>query len=589
MAETATFHFAWVDPDETTFNSVTHAREDEAVFSFEIAQNENEFATAQIEVQRPTEGLLNPSRKQYAWISVTYSAGTVALFFGRVVAFPKNLDSEVVTLEFVAQFPGWEDARKTLFNTLKVAPFWDEAFIPKEHIDDPDQALEARPSLYHYDRTTGAITLSNVLVGGSSMTVSDQPSDSLTFDVTDNPAQKITVTASVGWEQRIIGDTRINLQVDREFDGNRVNTFTPDALERAWPKVGDTIGGQSGYTVVESSIDRLGALASGMAQESSTYKIKISDIEQAFAKATINTAAATRDSKITRVWYNTTLGIGFDFAQSRSETLTFTLENDVQPLAFGADGGETKINLQSEDVISLGLMPARWSSYFLTTAGKASFHYLLARAQAAAAMAARAVEIGFQRPLFDMVDITCDHSVTLTDERIPGGTATGKVKSYRLVLDGQTGEAVGSAVLGVSVGNGIDYTAGSIAGYYCNTSYVGLDYQAGSGETYNPDIPAIIYEDYSGQLPDDPPIINRLANRNIVQSLSIDNGPDVQQQLLQDNQHPVRDDAADVVSQNPTVINLELRSLEPFDDVEHTITVAIAHPWAAPKGVDLAA
>ena len=465
MAEDATFHFAWVDPSETTFVSGTHAREDEDVFGFEISQTEGEFATAQVQIERPTDGLLNPGRKQYVWISVTYSGGTQALFFGRVVAFPKNLDQEIVTLEFVAQFPGWEDDRRELFEALKVAPFWDEAFTPAEDLDNPDHALEARTALYHYHRLTGAIILSDILTGGSSVTVSDHFHDSLTFDVTDNPARRVKVTATVDWEQHLTGETNsVHTQIVKAFEGGRVNTLTPDSIERAWPKVGDSLGGQSGYTVTSSKILAFGTLPSTMAPESESYKVKISDAEQAVAKAILNAAQTTRDNKLTRTWYETQLDIAFDFRQPRSETLTFTLENDVQALAFDTDGGEITISLSAEDVVRLALIPARWSTYFLTTAGKASFHYLLARAQAAAAAAARAVEISIERPFFNMLTMSCDHSITLNDTRLPGGTATGKVKSYRLSLDGATGETVGAITLGVSVGNGASYSPGETEG-----------------------------------------------------------------------------------------------------------------------------
>jgi hypothetical protein len=71
-----------------------------------IAQTEGEFATAEIVIENPGEGLLNPARKQYAWISVTADAVTTAMFFGRVTAFPRDLAGQQVTLEFTAQFPG---------------------------------------------------------------------------------------------------------------------------------------------------------------------------------------------------------------------------------------------------------------------------------------------------------------------------------------------------------------------------------------------------------------------------------------------------------------------------------------------------
>ena len=61
-------HFAWADEGET-FDATIHNREDEAVLSLSISQSEGDFASAQVNVLNPGEGLLAPGRQQWAWIS----------------------------------------------------------------------------------------------------------------------------------------------------------------------------------------------------------------------------------------------------------------------------------------------------------------------------------------------------------------------------------------------------------------------------------------------------------------------------------------------------------------------------------------
>lgn len=589
MANDATFHFAWVDPSATTFSAGTHAVEDEDVFSLEIAQTEGEFATAQITVQRPEDGLLNPTRKQYAWISVTNDATTTALFFGRVVGFPKDISSELVTLEFISQFPGWEASRDALFDTLKVLPFWDPAFIAKGDIENPDQALEARRALYHFDRLTGAVSLSDIITGTATDTVSDHLSESLSVDIIGNPARRVRVSMTVDWEQRILGETStVNTKIKRAFGGT-VNTFTGPAMQQTWPQAGDSIGDQSGYSVVKSEIRLINPLPSAMGAESTQFKTKISDAEQSYARALFNQTLTTRDAKLKRWWFSTILNVGYDFRQNRSETITATITNDVQALAFGSDGGEISIDLQSEDVVDLGLFYPRYSSYFHTARGKQSFHYGLALAQAALASSARAVEITFERPFFNALSTSCKNAITLTDPVLPGGTATGKIKSYRLSVDGDSGETSAEITLAVSVGNGDTYSSAGTTGEYCSTDYTGTTYQEVTGETADGDIPSIIYETYGNQQPTDPAIISHLANQNVVQSVTVTSTPTEQDALLQANQYPVLDDVSNIINSNPTEVALALRSLEPFDDLSHTITVTIAHPFAAPMGIDLSA
>jgi hypothetical protein len=589
VPDSVTFHFAWVDDSETTFIAGTHAREDEQIFSLVIAQNEGEFATAEIVIENPGEGLLNPARKQYAWIGVTADAVTTALFFGRVTAFPRDVVGQQVTLEFTAQFPGWEAARDTLFQSLKVAPYWDTAFIPASELTNPDQALEARSALYHYDRVTGAIALSDIITGTATTAVSDHLQDSVQFDLAAAPATSATVTATVEWEQHIIGESEgPHFEIKKQFGGS-VNSFTGASLQRAWPSAGDTIGGQSGYQVTFSKITLIDPLPESMPEQSDTFKAGISAAEQTYAKALFGTSVKSRDAQVKRWWFDTALTVGYSFRQQRSEILTFTVDNDVQALAFGADGGDAKIDLQAEDVVGLALIPARWSSYFLTARGKDSFQYLLARARAQLAASARAVEITFERPFFSALDVSCANAYTLTDASLPGGTATGKTKSYRLSVDGATGATAATITIAVSVGNGATYTAAGTAGTCAKLTALVAGAQALSGEQAPSPLSDMIYEPYDRQVPDDPPIIDRIANDQLVQSLTVANGPDAQQALLAANQFPVRDDAGAVLNENPTTIALTLRSLEPFDTLSHTITVDITQPWAAPKGIDLAA
>lgn len=590
MAADATFHFAWVPSTETTFVAGTHAREDEDVFGFEISQTEGEFAVARVKVLRPDDGLLNPAREQYAWISVTKDATTTALFFGRVEGMPEDSEEEIVTLEFTAQFPGWEAARAALFATLKVLPFWDPAFISENDLDVPETALEARRALYHYDRTTGAITLSDIITGTSTAAVSDHFAESLTLNRIGAPARRVKATATADWEQRITGTTtKVNTKIRQAFPGNVVNTFTGPAMQETWPKPGDSLGGETGYQVVKSQINLIAPLPEAMGDESASFKTKISDAEAALAKALFGSTMLSRDATLRRWWFSTQLNVRYDYRQARSETITATIENDVQALAFDDDGGEITIDLQAENLTQLGLLDRRRSSYFLTPRGKQSFEHLMARAQAALASSARAIEITFERPFFNALSTSCKNGITLTDATLPGGTATGKIKSYALSVDGDTGETTAEITIAVSVGNGDTYTAAGVDGDYCDEDYTGIVYQTGSGEESVTSISEIIFEPYGAQVPNDPSIIGKVRAGNVVQSVTVANGPAAQETLLQTNQYPALDNVPAVVDANPTTIDVQLRSLAAVDDLTHTITVAIAHPYAAPQGIDLAA
>src|SRR5215510_6935418 len=99
--------FAWVDAEETEF-APEHERYDENVFSFQLEQNEGDFATLELEVRRPRNeagdpiGLLAPGRKIWAWFAFDCGSGFVKLF-GRLVGVTSNILTEVVSIRLIAR------------------------------------------------------------------------------------------------------------------------------------------------------------------------------------------------------------------------------------------------------------------------------------------------------------------------------------------------------------------------------------------------------------------------------------------------------------------------------------------------------
>jgi len=158
------FHFAWVDPNQTSFSSA-FAREDEQVLSFEIAQEEGDFASLRLEVRNPRVGLLAIGRKRWAWLSYSDGPGTVPLFFGRLIGLLEEMSDEVVTLSFIAKPLNFQAAKAAVAGTMRQAQYFDPLFIEQERRGDPDTVLEARPMVWHIDRVTHAVTASHVLNG----------------------------------------------------------------------------------------------------------------------------------------------------------------------------------------------------------------------------------------------------------------------------------------------------------------------------------------------------------------------------------------------------------------------------------------
>ena len=103
------FHFAWLAAP-IAFDPDVHAVEDEAITELQITQSEGDFASLNITVINPGEGLLAPGRVQWCWVSWDDGEGIVPLFCGRLVAVPESIDGEAVRscLVFAVQAAGRE-------------------------------------------------------------------------------------------------------------------------------------------------------------------------------------------------------------------------------------------------------------------------------------------------------------------------------------------------------------------------------------------------------------------------------------------------------------------------------------------------
>jgi hypothetical protein len=184
------FYFAWVGAHETTFNSVTHKREDESIFSFTVEHNEGDFATLHLEVRNPRIGLLAPARKIHCWLSWWNGHELKPLFHGRLVGIPDDINLEIVTLQFTGRADNHAGQKGALAQSMRVAPYYDPLWITQDKRNDPDTVLEARSELYvdvdyqYYDGNVVAIGTGDV---GYSVPVDRPNDDGLVFPLTQVP------------------------------------------------------------------------------------------------------------------------------------------------------------------------------------------------------------------------------------------------------------------------------------------------------------------------------------------------------------------------------------------------------------------
>jgi hypothetical protein len=539
-----TFYFAWVDPG-TAFNAGTHSVEDEEIFSFEIVHSEGDFAQLQIDIRNPRANLLDPSRKLWAWLS---QDGT-ALFFGRLVASPEDIQNEIVRLTFLARPATYEADKEALAESLRTLPYFDPIWLDENRLADPDVVLEARSELWHIDRTTHVLTTSNITVGEDGTVVlnaGDHFYDDLRFTYGAPPLRRVSVKATVNWDQVAVGTLDMTKELLAAFQTagsppGVVSSYTGQGLEADWPKANSNLRG--GWTIgPDISLRR----ADGSGRPSRSKIVKVRNIT---GGATVEAGDLAQQvlevpgkAKFFIWEFYPTFPVDYDVKRKRVEVVTFTLEADVQALVV--DPGEDEeflITLQTKSVGEPDLTdeysePAigdvRRNSYMKTPRGHQSFQYLMLLARAKLLARARAVEIEIGCPFATGVNLSCRKNVQVFDPRLPNGSAIGKIIEYRLTATGD-GEQRCKIVIGCTIGEGNTLIINPGTGTYCDASYCGNDYQQFTGAQIGVANDEMAYDSYDDvPIPDDGINFLNLKAQDVITSFQVFNGESAQQSVL---------------------------------------------------------
>ena len=491
------FFLAWVDASEKTFGP-QHQVEDEQVFAFRVEHAEGEFASLSIDIKNPRIGLLAPARKTWAWLSWDNGIGVIALFFGRLVGVPSDLHQEIVTLSFTARPSDYSVQKAALAETLKVPPFWDPIWVDAEKRDDPDVVLEARSQLWHIDRVTHVVMVSDILVGEDGIedfAEADVFYDGVSVRLNQPPLRSVTVDGQVHWTQSGKGGIDV-------LKGQPIASFTGDGLVQGWPKAGASLGG--GWEVdTADAIDVLGVgkidndKYSGLKDEGFSDRAENGRLVPAIAPGgwlwfqTLTwhfVTAKLREGVLIPLWrIYATLRLRYEAQRQRQEHVRFALSADVQSIVTLPGEDEVlSLNVSSADLgepidSELPIGDVRRRSYFPTARGLRSLEYLIALARAHLLMRSRAVEIEFSCSFERAIGVSCRKNARVFDRRLPGGQAVGKIIGYSFVADGEQGSLIGTVTIACAIGYGGAVVETDGEPIYVDDDYVESEYQAYDG------------------------------------------------------------------------------------------------------------
>lgn len=528
-------YFAWVDPGETAFGP-EHLRWDEQVFSFTLKQDEGDPASLTLVVRRPRNeagnaiGLLGPGRKIWAWFALDCGPDLIK-FRGRLVGVPTSIFEELVTLEFVARPTDLVAQKESLAETLRVLPHYDEVMLDKERRKDPDVVLEGYTKIWHYDRETHVLTVSDEVTGEDGLVEFDGASaagtvlyDGLGLSLQSGPLTRIDVKAEFTWTQQGRGNVDLTKYLTTNSPHFFPNTIASYSLTADnWTKTGATLG--EGWVAAAASCYDLYNLESVTLTDGYGSTVKLGDGETstttvswtASGPAQIPPGSKMLGSVIKSSWsvtpgkggsiqssYSQTttympmhhivprLVAGYDAKRQCTERVSFSLFADIQHVLTEPEDGEAlliddlrSVNLSetigegSDAYLPIG--DPRRRSYIATDRGNQSLEYLIAMARAHLMKRARVVEWTFAPKLERMPEITLRKNVFLTEPRI--GEALGKIIGYSISLDGSDGRISCSVRIGCTIGRGGSAVAAGGTPTYCSMDYTGDDYQQFLGRT----------------------------------------------------------------------------------------------------------
>ena len=508
-------------PNPGAYDPTVHAVIDESILSVKIEQTEGNFALASVTMRNPYIGLLATGRQAWCWLSWsddTLGAGApyVPLLQGRLVGIPADMEAEVVTLQFVAQPPDYLNQQELLMTGLRVAPYYDPVWLTNG-IDDPTTILEARNDRWHTDRCTLTVSISDEIIGedGALLIGSDAPAgmqhvySDLKVKIGNPPLSAVYVTGTVSWNQVAEGTIDITPQVCELFTKGGsiygypcVSAYCGEGLFTTWPKPGAGIGG--GWSVnFDSTIvdytDTFSPINLSVNFNTSFFRpIAIGEINPNPFPGTDGYAAVFPLDV-----YQVTMFLDYAASRPWTEVVTFFLQAGVQPILTDSRASTEQLSLRSsiiEDPIDPGggvpLYDSRSNTYFKTPRGQQSFQWLLAYAKAKLALRARCVEITFTVPWAVAVNagLSCRWNAQIDDPRLPGGTATGKVIAYTLVLSASEGMKA-SVTIGCTIGTGGAPVAALVGDSTYIDDYID-DYFTVTGGTVNFGDNTVAYENF---------------------------------------------------------------------------------------------
>ena len=633
------YYFAWVNEDED-FLPKAHCRMDENIFSLHIGEQEGAIPYAKITIANPgADSDLWSSKKSYAIISVADSLGKlIPLFKGRLTCVPTNITGELITVELIALTRLKERSCQDLLEKLDKGGACDLLFLSpeKREVVTSDDLLQADHKLIFWDRYKDKVDLSDIFWGANNFNLKgNYYRDSLKMKLVTSPHQRVIVNLDAKWVQRYQGSVRVDHILQANLPNGAVSTYSAASFANKWWKA-DNYFGSNGYKVEDSGLENLGS--------TQHLNIWVDNNDPILRKKKTTTAESdnqTESAKKIRIRkgeFKPSLKLGWQYVQPRHEQVELTLENKFQSgVSIPSKTKLLNLNLFkltdqdniaawvydifykrgerveyedkiyeahrshrskrkfTDDTIEWKFIKSKDNyplqqhrgTFFTTDRGKQAIGHAIEIAKSYLAASSRCVEISFCCGIEQALEFNCDSTVTIEDDRLPKGTATGKVKKLLFEVIGETGRMRAMITLACSVGEGYHAKAATKSNSEYVESGVLEDEVIATADTLQTKS-GINYQNFDDQITTEGIVFPEyLGASDIVREVIISNDFEEQEHKLRAVQYPHSHNIAKDLGNFVTKVKLRLEDLRSFRVAKNKIKVNIPCAWSAPKQIDV--
>lgn len=592
-------YLKWTDADSAYNSNIS-------LFDLEIFQSENNFAKARFVIEASV------SLPQAGTEGIIVQENGHILFKGLLIGTFIKIEGSFGEIELLARPTDFMEKMIALQRTSRVAPYWDGLWVRSDKHQNFEEIQDVRTASLYCDSRTGDLSYSDWFEGTKTIHIGEHFfQQSLQIKLTKPPLKACTINVHAHWIQSDRGIANLSPQIRRAFPLGKISTYTQKSLLKKWPEPQRRLG-RSGLWILKSKLKPM---------------IPCVPLYPLYSPPlSLGTEGQKRLFRIKRYWFKPILWVRWQIRQKRRETLSVTLSHDVQPIFPG--GGEHKTidftlhNINPDPNVYMwqpnhfyeqgtktaheGIIykckvnhisrthfegsqwafkkpfhtplgnPAR-ASFFLTDRGYQAAEHAMERAKVILAHSARCLEVSFEGTWDVLKEVTTDHSLTLSDPRLPGGSVTGKVVKHTLIAVGETGERMACVTLLCSAGTRkVRTVESSPESTYGLENYGEMGYQVHQNQICSTPS-GLSYFRYDEQQP--PTYVERSP---VLKNVQLTHGPTDQEAKMLENTYSSPESLQKTLTQNSTRLQLFFRDMRTRERLDHLIRVRMASGWSAP-------